>query len=351
MNNIPKIGDKIIDGKLVKQDQTLDFQTKAAEQLSNDTESENEIEKEDTKEYSIKQFRIDYKHILRRKIFSKLRPFEKERQKTLKLLLWLGIPLLITSTICLFILCNKASDFRLISVPFVLYFVIWQHFKKKLENKVKNNMMPLLMNAVPNFQWSLNTAISQDELVQVDIIPNLEHADFKSDDNFTGKYNDVDVIISEHEYNVGSGKNRRTVFKGAIIKIHMNKNFEGITLIRPKGIRSTAHRLEEVKLEDVEFSKKYQVFSDNQIEARYLITTSFMERFQNIKTAYEASEIYGAFYDNYIYIAPRCNKDLFSLAHLSKTLIDEEQYDVLFDEFASILTLVDHFKLNMKLGL
>ena len=32
---------------------------------------------------------------------------------------------------------------------------------------------------------------------------------------------------------------------------------------------------ERVKLEDVSFERQFEVFSDNQIEARYLLTTAF----------------------------------------------------------------------------
>lgn len=37
---------------------------------------------------------------------------------------------------------------------------------------------------------------------------------------------------------------------------------------------------EEVKLEDVEFSKQFFVDSNDQVEARFLLTTAFMERFK-----------------------------------------------------------------------
>lgn len=356
MNNIPRIGDKIVNHEIVRKtdinsqanvpSSSPDTEPSAA---ANDT-AEFAVQTEQ-KEYSLEQFKKDYKHILRREVFSKLKPFEEERQKIYKLLLMIGLPLTVIITIGLFIVCMKMQDYRIIIVPGSVFAWIWHSQKKKLENKVKNNMMPVLMNAVPNFFWSLDATISHGELVEADIIPYLKKADFSSDDNFKGTYRNVEVLISEQEYQIGSGKNRRTLYRGAIIKIQMNKEFQGITLVRPKGEKKLEHKLEEVKLEDVDFGKRFQVFSDNQIEARYLITTSFMERFQNIRTAYNASKIYGAFYNRYIYIAPYCDKDLFSLAHLSKTLIDEEQYDILFKEFASILALIDHFNLDKKLGL
>lgn len=361
MNNIPRIGDKIVDGKLVKSNpDVLPVELHAQESVENSVsddkvsvqqETTESVQEPEQKEYSLEQFRKDYKHILRREVFSQLKPFERERKRTYKLLINLGIPVAVLLTILCAVFCAKNNDFRAIIIPFLSYVALWQFLKKKLENKIKVQVMPILMRAVPNFEWSLNESISRNEVEQTDLIPALSGSRYSSDDNFRGKYRDVEVSISEQKYLKGSGKNERTIYQGAVIKIHMNKNFESITLIRPKGEKKTKDKLEEVNLEDVEFRKKYQVFSNNQIEARYLLTTSFMERFQNIKTAYDASKIYGAFYDKYFYIAPYTNEDLFSLAHLSKTLIDEEQYDVLFKQFSSILALVDYFKLDKKLGL
>jgi hypothetical protein len=236
-----------------------------------------------------------------------------------------------------------------------LYSWVRHHFKKKLENEIKVQIMPLLMNAIPGFRWTLDGIISQDETENVDLFPYDVRTNVKTDDNFEGKYRGVEVAITEsnYSYTTRCGKHRHTVviFNGAIARIKMNKRFDGITLIRPKFNASIRYKLEKVKLEDVDFHKHFTVFSTDQIEARYLLTPSFMERFKDIMTAFKTKKIFCSFNGDYVYIAPYASGDLFSLAHLSKTLIDENQYDVLFQEFSSILALVDHFKLDKKLGL
>lgn len=44
--------------------------------------------------------------------------------------------------------------------------------------------------------------------------------------------------------------------------------------------------LEQIVLEDSKFNEKYNIFSDDQVESRYLLTPSFMERLKNIQSAF-----------------------------------------------------------------
>ena len=62
----------------------------------------------------------------------------------------------------------------------------------------------------------------------------------------------------------------------------MNKNFSGQTIVVPKYINYNARNNEEVILEDTNFRKLNNVYSTDQIEARYLLTPSFMERIKSI---------------------------------------------------------------------
>ena len=45
-------------------------------------------------------------------------------------------------------------------------------------------------------------------------------------------------------------------------------------------------KLEQVFLEDAEFNNNYNIYSDNQIESRFLLTPTFMERLKNIQAAF-----------------------------------------------------------------
>ena len=43
---------------------------------------------------------------------------------------------------------------------------------------------------------------------------------------------------------------------------------------------------QKIVLEDIEFEKRFDTYSTNQVEARYLLTTLFMKRFENLKTPF-----------------------------------------------------------------
>ena len=99
------------------------------------------------------------------------------------------------------------------------------------------------------------------------------------------------------------------------------------------------------------FKKKFDVFTDDEVEARYLITPSFMERLNNMKTAFSADRVSCAFYDKYLLVGLHTSKDLFSIGSLKEPVNDGKQFFTMFEEILSIIKLIDHFKLNQKIGL
>jgi len=93
------------------------------------------------------------------------------------------------------------------------------------------------------------------------------------------------------EYQTKNG--RRTewhdIFKGIIFVADFNKNFKGITCIRPKDWESaigawlsknifSSGKRDVVTLENADFDKTFVTYSTNQVEARYILTPAMMER-------------------------------------------------------------------------
>ncbi len=110
-------------------------------------------------------------------------------------------------------------------------------------------------------------------------------------------------------------------------------------------------RIETIKLEDVSFSKKFTVQSQDQIEARYLVTTAFMERLQNFQTIFGTKNIKCAFLDDKIMFAISTKKDFFELGDLFTPLTSSKYINKFYDEIISIYEMIDHFKLTQKTGL
>lgn len=271
---------------------------------------------------------------------------------------------------------------------------------------IKNNCMDKIISVFGDINWLDKEAIITDSVLnKSDLFASYNRRVHK--DGFKGDYKGVKYSIAETEmyYETGSGKNRTVwpVFNGVIMKFSSNKKINNKTIItskkdinikkRPwgaimavlllivqmvlqfesKGVKNywliiliiililvgfglwsswskaknqQEEVLNEVKLEDPVFSKKYDVYSSDQIEARYLVTTAFMERFNNIRTAFGAKNIKCSFCDDDIIFAVWTNKNLFEIGNLFKRLDNPSQMSEFFNELASILDLVDYFKLD-----
>ncbi len=226
---------------------------------------------------------------------------------------------------------------------------------RNLEHEIKKEIMPSVCKCIGDFNWSQGEYYNERLLAAAKIIAD-NYNGVRIDDVFTGRYRDVEIDIVEARYTrtTGSGKNRRTevYFEGVFVALDINKKFNGNTVIRPDSfMKYDATGLKRTELEDVTFEKKYDVYTDDEIEARYLITPSFMERLNDMKTAFKTNKITCAFHDRKLIIGLTLLKDSFKLVSLTKSLDNREMYFQMFEEFLSIVKLIDNFKLNEKTGL
>ena len=305
---------------------------------------------------SIKDFKSNFTKIYHSDVAPKLRVFDAERLSTRKKAITFSvISLLLGIFIFLFFNSTPNDIFLFVSGVFIfLGLFIYPLMQKGFEHKLKVRNVPVLMKAFGNFQWSNQDAIDTSEIVTSRLFSSFEYRD--SDDNFIGTYNNMPIAISESEmyyYTRGSrgGRQKHITFKGVIITIGVGKNFTGHTIIRVKGLFGARRAYEEVKLEDPEFQKQFFVDSNDQVEARFLITPAFMERFKRISNAFGAKHAECSFKDGKVMIALATGKDLFKLGSLSTPVTDTKPYEVFLNEILSILEMIDHLKVTQKIGL
>lgn len=226
------------------------------------------------------------------------------------------------------------------------------------------------------------------------------------DDIFTGEYNKVRFTIAETElrYISGSGKNKtnKLIFNGALITFPSNKVIKADTIIKPKnndyiglnhklniiipiagalsfaliGIISKEYiftvfasiwlvlwaifsryiprnnkNFEKINLEDVDFAKDYSVISEDQIEARYLLTAAFIDRFKRLQKVYKTKSIRCSFYQNQISFAIWSSRDMFEIGDLWHSLLDSRKAQEFFEEMTAVLDMIELFRLDEKTGL
>ena len=137
--------------------------------------------------------------------------------------------------------------------------------------------------------------------------------------------------------------------------LQLNKKFEGKTVVlKDSGWLNLFKKIgwpERVKLEDVSFERQFEVFSDNQIEARYLLTTAFMERMSEVKKAFQGKNIQFSFFNNKLLIAIETNHNMFEVSSLFRRATNRKMIDRAFEQFASVTEIIDILRLNSKTGL
>ena len=306
-----------------------------------------------TEEKTYSQMRKEFQEAFFKKISPGLSKYESERLRQFGYTRAVKIAALIIILVLVFL--TKQIDIGLILFICCIAGAVCFGLKKKFENEIKQKIMPYVCKCLGDLKWKYAQCSFEQLLCKSGIIDRYNRVSY--DDSFTGIYKDINYEICETSfyYKTGTGKNSstRTVFKGVMIKLDMNKSFTGNTVIRPDTLKhaSPAANLKHTTLEDVVFEKKLDVFTDDEVEARYLITPSFMERLNNMKTAFSADRVSCAFYDKYLLVGLHTSKDLFSICSLKEPVNDGKQFFTMFEEILSIIKLIDHFKLNQKIGL
>jgi len=148
------------------------------------------------------------------------------------------------------------------------------------------------------------------------------------------------------------------ILKGVVFSADFNKNFKGITMVRPKDFSaafgawiSTALPIfasgEVIKLENPDFDKTFITYSDDQVETRYILTPSMMERISELNKR-SKDTISLSFTGSLVYIAFPLNGNYFEPA-FSKSLLDENllQKDIELVRF--MYGIINELDLNTRI--
>ncbi|WP_461788606.1 DUF3137 domain-containing protein [Pedobacter sp.] len=172
---------------------------------------------------------------------------------------------------------------------------------------------------------------------------------YKTEDLVYGKLDKTQIHFAEvhAEYKTTNGKqtNWHTIFKGIVFCADFNKRFNGLTIVRPKGFsigigkwisKNVLGNKRIVELENVDFDKMFITESGDQVEARYILTPSMMEKLLELNQ-YANSPISVSFVWSNVYIAFPLNHNYFE-APIFKSLLNA---DVL-EKDLNILRLMRH---------
>jgi len=169
-----------------------------------------------------------------------------------------------------------------------------------------------------------------------------------------------DLHAQKRNRNSKGKDNWSTIFQGLFIVAEFNKNFHGKTIVLPDSAQSSFgdlvgnwlqsknfSRPELVKMDDPKFEKNFVVYSTDQIEARYILSHSLMEKLLLFKNKSE-HPVAISFVRNHIHLAIEYNKDLFEPSIFHSLL----KYKIAMEYVQTLhlaIGIVEELKLNQKL--
>nr|WP_070960970.1 DUF3137 domain-containing protein [Hyphomonas sp. Mor2] len=145
----------------------------------------------------------------------------------------------------------------------------------------------------------------------------------------------------------GSGKNRRTVttFQGLLFHIEYPERFLGRTLIARqgwwKGIFGDKE-LQKVDLVAKELEDNFTIYSNDQVEARALLTPDRMERLIALERHFKGGKLRGIFEGDHLTLALEAD-DQFEAGSIWKPLVDPERYVSALTEIGLVCDVIDGF--------
>ena len=268
------------------------------------------------------------------------------------------LPMLILAIYVLNTIGKMEIDMGVIYIFIALFIYILRGPFAKYHREVKNDTMGLMVRFFEGFSYRPGSGLSPALIKYSKVFP--EYTVAKADDCFTGTYNDVNHLVCEETLQREREKEKKkknlvTVFRGIAVEMGMKKPFKGQTVVlKDSGLLNKFKGfpdMERVKLEDVVFEKHFEVYSTDQIEARYLLTTAFMERILQLKKLYRGKKIEISFYANKLLLAIDTRENMFEPCSFFKTNLNKKKFDQVFEQFWMIFSIIHVLKLNSTTGL
>ena len=103
-----------------------------------------------------------------------------------------------------------------------------------------------------------------------------------------------------------------------------------------------------VTLEDMSFLKKWKVLTNDQIDARYILTPVFMEKIKEINRLFKGNAVDFSFFGGKLLIAIHTNKDLFETTSIFSESTDYRRVEDVVEQIYGIFAMVDLLKQQIK---
>jgi hypothetical protein len=239
-----------------------------------------------------------------------------------------------------------------------------QKFKVFFKDRV---IAAIVTNISPGLFYDAQLEISRPEFRESGLFSTYPDR-YSGEDLIQGRYVKTDFRLSEihaEERRQRKTKNGTqtyyvTIFKGLFLIADFHKHFRGRTFVLPDNSERifgdwlskklqyfSGGRGDLVYLEDPEFERHFKVYSDDQVEARYILSTSMMWDILELRRRF-ATGIRLSFIDSKIYLAIPSSRN-FLEPDIKKDLTAPETVYLLYAEVELLLKLIDDLNLNTRI--
>lgn len=226
--------------------------------------------------------------------------------------------------------------------------------KRQYAKEYKQRILPAIAKLFGDFTYTVGGSIPIGSMEPSKILP--RHDRYTSEDHFRGKYKGVGIEFNEMtlKQRRRSGKKTHyvTVFSGLAILIDLKtKRFFGHTIMdKEQGklgewFKEKSLKMKRADLVDPEFEKIFDVYTNDQVEARYLIDPIMIEKLKGLYQEYKGEKMAVAFYESKMLILIASNHNHFEPADLHIPATDPQSVLSMKHEIGQILSLVDRLHL------
>ena len=175
--------------------------------------------------------------------------------------------------------------------------------------------------------------------------------EWHSEDLVEGDIDGVSVKFSDFyaakKVKKKNGTETAVQFQGVLFKADFNKKLSAVTQIAHVNSRNLAIYGQKANMDDVRFEEIFDVYTTDQIGARYALSPALMENFTQLCLRLDAP-VNAVFKDNQIFIAVETWRDDFE-PDIRKSLINNETIALYESEIASFIQIVKELNLNRKI--
>ena len=308
------------------------------------------------------------KDLYQRELYPLLLELEEVRKAQVNKIYLICTPIIILSIILsvfVFRATNGDDGFFIVLVLGAMacggvYWMLTRNYVAQFKGDIIEKIVKFLD---PDLRYDRSGYISLTEFRNSEIFK--QRADkYTGDDYVKGTIGKTDIEVSElhAQYVTRDSKGRtryHTFFKGLFFIGDFHKDFKGKTFVLPDSAEKSfggfgkwlqsknMSRPPLVSLEDPEFEKFFVTYGTDQIEARYILSSSMMKRMCDFKNRTDRN-VYFSFVNSKVYVAVYYRRNLFE-PRVFNTLLDFGPIQQYYDDLSLAIGIVEDLNLNTRI--